>query len=501
MLASLVSLRLLRPLISRVLSHAPLAFVNNPPIKYITIREYADPLASPPTRPRDMHSLPARSNSSNNVLSSGRANPFTNFGRFGVDGGLEGSDGVNTKLGGDRRSGRDAAPHLGGNGEGRGTGGRNGRFMNGERSDKYGAESTSPTKTSTGFFSNERERSERMKTRGDAQAGANGRERRDDMAKKDRRADEGGWRSVGGPGQSRSGQASKPAVNSVKPLTTDRERRLGRNNADSRDSRDTRESRDPRRDRDSTDTRRAGRAPAWMDDEPTSSSASPAWMDAPATGAMTFGSDGHVLDKPSKAAPPGLGPADGVDSIQAWKKQMKEMERKEKERMEGGPAKQDSDTINSQPATQTESAGTSLLNSLLQGATKGDSAPSASQPSVFETLGLRASGESTTPSAATASASASEGADGAGPRGGRGSRFAKFFDGKTPTAQSPPPASAPQPSVFDALLGGSAKASGGTSSPGPSKEDSDSMARLLGMLQVSGVRELQCRAHTHRTNV
>lgn len=149
-----------------------------------------------------MHSTPGRSHSGN-VLASGRANPFTNFGRFGVDGGLEGGEIINTKLGsGDRRVGRDTAPHVGGL-DGRGLGARHGRTLHTERErgDHFGranGEGTSPTKEhNTGFFSNERERAERMKARGEGLAGSGGRDRRDEQSKKDRsRVDEGGWRSV-----------------------------------------------------------------------------------------------------------------------------------------------------------------------------------------------------------------------------------------------------------------------------------------------------------------
>lgn len=141
-----------------------------------------------------MHGTPSRTNSSSNggLSVGGRPNPFANFGRFGVDGGLEGE--IGGKLGDRRRGDRDAAPHMGGSSESRRDGGgRNGRANGAERD----GEGSSPTKTAAGFFSNERERSERMRARGEGVSVGGGRERRDENVKKDRRADEGGWRSVG----------------------------------------------------------------------------------------------------------------------------------------------------------------------------------------------------------------------------------------------------------------------------------------------------------------
>lgn len=197
-------------------------------------------------------------------------------------------------------------------------------------------------------------------------------------------------------------------------------------------------------------------------------------MDAPATGTMSFSSDGHVLEKPSGHAPPGLGgSAGGVDSIQAFKQQMKEMERKERNRREGRSPDQYADA---EPASTADTASSALLHSLMDAGSSNNER--AAQNSVLESLGIRSR------AGVDAATTAGE-QDAEAPRGGRGSRFAKFFDVKaSPSTQIP---AQPQASVFDSLLSGASNIGAGTSSPGPSKEDAESMTRLLGMLQVSSV--------------
>jgi hypothetical protein len=167
-------------------------------------RDYADTPASPPSHPRPSPAAHASSAGSNKA----RPNPFANFGRFGVDGGLEGEKPEVGKR-------RDGAPHLGAtaNGvslEGKSAAGRNVRQEGGavEGKDRYG---TSPTNGN--MFERERERGDRMRARGPdtgalepgsrsgaTAAGTSARERREEVPKREGRAEEGGWRSVGGPG-------------------------------------------------------------------------------------------------------------------------------------------------------------------------------------------------------------------------------------------------------------------------------------------------------------
>lgn len=140
------------------------------------------------------------------AAANARPNPFANFGRFGLDGGLEG-DSVALTPGAKRSTGRDAAPHIAIPGA-VAIGGSGARRAPSPERAKYGA---SPTNGAAGaYFSNERERSDRMRARGDGPApargepGATGRERRDreDAQKREGRAEEGGWRSVGTSGAS-----------------------------------------------------------------------------------------------------------------------------------------------------------------------------------------------------------------------------------------------------------------------------------------------------------
>lgn len=372
--------------------------------------------SSPPGRAHDtLRSPPPR------AANLTRANPFANFARFGVDGGLEGEP-VKEK----GRSSRDAAPHLGG--EGRGLG-RNGKGVE----DKFAS-------ATNGF-------GERRKEGTVGRERESGREARDaGREKKEGRAEEGGWRSVGGAGAS-FGPTSCPG-DPLNPRITDRDRRPRQpplRDSERRSDRD----RDSTRDRD-----RSGR-PAWADDDSASSSA-PAWMDGPTSGLPSFGGGGAAKD-------------DGVDGIQAFKKQMREMERREKERESGGPVPREREEA---PKEVQEQNGD---NERLE--THDFSIPAGAKearPSVFDNLGLGTGIRVDAPVDAGA---------GGGGAGGRSSRFAKFFDGKP----APAAVQAPQASVFESLMGGMGGGGGGGGGEA-SREDRESMARLMGMLQVSGVR-------------
>ncbi|SCV74909.1 BQ2448_7938 [Microbotryum intermedium] len=418
--------------------------------------EYQDPPSSPPTRARDAPASGAGgassrahnngSSSSNHTsnpgsnLSGGRPNPFANFGRFGVDGGLDpgevagflatkSSSGV-----ADKRS-RDGVPHL--QRDGVGPGGRAGA-----RRGEASIESTSPTKSSA--FTNDRLRASTRAGGADERNGALGSSilgRREEQ-KKDRRApDEGGWRSVGG--------------------LNDRDRRTGRGNDQPRDLRNDK--------RDRTDgfnsSTRGQRQPAWMDsDGPHSSSGSaPSWMDAPIS-SENFELGGRSLPPhDGERGGPSTGvagaPEGGIDSIAAFKKQMKELERIKS----GGDVEE-----SKQPS---ESVFASLVKAPAQ-------QESESQSSVLDSL--RLGGEAPTVTD-----------EGSAPRdGGRSSRFAKYFDGKPPASATSPNVQPQQaPSVFEALLGGGGGgASKGNNAAEASSKDAESMARLMGMLQFSSAR-------------
>jgi len=228
-----------------------------------------------------------------------------------------------------------------------------------------------------------------------------------------------------------------------------------------------------------------------MNDEEPSNSTS--WMDSTAKFSKEVkledeggggGDDEILLDlaTPTKkntewqATASGTG---GMDSIQQWKAQMKEMERKERER--------DLREAGIEPTTSREEEPESVFSAL----TSPKPEPASTSKSIFEDLGIVRS-PAVTPAAppglnvGSQSQPQGEPSAGGGAGGGRGSRFAKFFDGKpqSPVTQ----AQQPPPSVFGALMGGGGGATtSNASSPGPSKEDADSMARLLGMLQVQGV--------------
>ncbi|KPV73879.1 uncharacterized protein RHOBADRAFT_54470 [Rhodotorula graminis WP1] len=464
--------------------------------------DFADP-PSPPTQQR--HGLPARTSDRADRAPARRlhndasnSSPFANFGRFGVDGGLgealeSGSSRRRARggLGAEREADKDVAPHLRGS-----TGGR------------AGGEPSSPTKERRGFdLGGERERGDRLKGRVAAGEGAARGYRelrtRDDVelaagqSKRDARrgvgpADEGGWRNVG---MSRE-EREKRLIRNQAPPSPHAPAEPGRRDRD-RGERGDRE----RGDRDGP-AGRSGR-PAWMDDDSAASGSgspggsSPAWMDAPASGNLSFDGTGHVRDGEDKAAAArdklaksplsplssfGSGAGkNGMDSLQAFKAQMKERERKDREReLRAAGLPIDDERPASSSATERPA----------------HEAPAAK--SIFEDLGIARSSQPLPGLGLEGNASASPAV---AAEGGRGSRFARFFDGKPAGQASPQQQAAQQPpaSAFSSLLGTAASASEGPSAPGgvgggggggagPTKEDSDSMARLLGMLQVSGAR-------------
>ncbi|BGP34495.1 hypothetical protein JCM10296v2_006316 [Rhodotorula toruloides] len=424
------------------------------------LSEWHGDFNAPPSPPQQRHSLPSRPadqshSERNRRLNNIDSSPFANFGRFGVDGGL----GSELESGNRRRGGRsanslaegdrDQAPHLGGG---------SGRDRRGEPS--------SPTKERGFGLLNERERGDRLKTRnGRGEIDGKGENDRDfrrrevdaapGQSRRDLRRgvgpeDEGGWRNVG---MSRE----------------EREKRLLRAHSSSNNV----NADSNRRDRDRDAPSRSGR-PAWMDEDSppgTSGSSAPAWMDAPATGGLSFGSDGHVLeDAAPKDEPPtgglaafgaGAGGKGGMDGLQAWKAQMKEREKRDRERemrTAGIPIEPEETTSHDQAAPQ-----------------------GPPPKSIVEDLGI------------SRMAGAPPGFDSPAPAqdGGRSSRFARFFDAKAPPPPEPasPQSAAQQPatSMFSSLMGGAASQPT-SGSAAPSKEDADSMARLLGMLQVSGAR-------------
>ncbi|BGP00510.1 hypothetical protein NBRC10513v2_006314 [Rhodotorula toruloides] len=424
------------------------------------LSEWHGDFNAPPSPPQQRYGLPSRPSDRthserNRRLNNIDSSAFANFGRFGVDGGLGGEiESGNRRRGG--RGGnslaegdRDQAPHLGGG---------SGRDRRGEPS--------SPTKERGFGLLSERERGDRLKTRnGRGEIDGKGENDRDfrrrevdaapGQSRRDLRRgvgpeDEGGWRNVG---MSRE----------------EREKRLLRAHSSSNNV----NADSNRRDRDRDAPSRSGR-PAWMDEESppgTSGSSAPAWMDAPATGGLSFGSDGHVLEDaaPKDELPSGglaafgagAGGKGGMDGLQAWKAQMKEREKRDRERemrAAGIPVEREEATSHEQATLQ-----------------------EPPPKSIFEDLGI------------SRKTGAPPGFDSPGPvqDGGRSSRFARFFDAKAPP---PPEAASPQiaaqqpaASIFSSLMGGAASQPT-SGSPAPSKEDADSMARLLGMLQVSGAR-------------
>ena len=277
-------------------------------------------------------------------------------------------------------------------------------------------------------------------------AGTNGRERREE--KKEGRAEEGGWRTAGG--QSRfTFPRNKTDVN-----CPDRDRRLRPNQSNSHSNSYSdqplravnSDSREQRNDR----SNKKSNQPAWMDDDPNAGSASgtPSWMDAPATGgAPSFGGDaGKDREAESGAAP--------VDSIQAWKQQVKEMEKKERER--NAPAPVDTAKESAPQTADSSLAAPSISSPPIVNGSHTDfgifTAASLDRPSVFENSLPQTSSHEGGESRAR-------------------SRFAnKFFNGGE--APSQPPSQKSEP-----VRGNET-----------SREDLESMNRLMGMLQGSGVR-------------
>ncbi|GAA5864359.1 hypothetical protein JCM8547_005795 [Rhodosporidiobolus lusitaniae] len=497
--------------------------------------EFTEPPSPPqprhhlPSRPSDRSERSERGTPSRRPLQTDSSNPFTNFGRFGLGEAIEGDSGDRRRRGGERGErkgegrngdeGKDLAPHLGG--------GRRRDRENGE-----GGGGTSPTRERGAFFESRRgERGERdrdggRRDRGDRERGegrdrggmttmeralANEMERRKEAgitgaaglgelgssSRKEMRrgigpADEGGWRNVG---LSRE----------------EREKRLTRNNSSSTglDSRLESRRNDRDRDRDRSDRDRdreggnsrlgGGGRPSWMDDdERGGSSSSPAWMDAPTAGNLSFGTGGNVLEpsgeekpKPKSAAAGGAKDLGGMDGIQAWKAQMKEMERREREK-DLKPAGLPVPAAEEKREKDADEAQSKAQESVFDALSGGSSSGNKETKSIFEDLGI------TRPPPGLPLPNLHRSSSDEQPQqaGGRSSRFAKFFDGKPPTqpASSPSLAAAqPAPSVFSSLMagmgtaGGAVVAGGGAeNAPGPSKEDAESMARLLGMLQVSG---------------
>lgn len=189
-----------------------------------------------------------------------------------------------------------------------------------------------------------------------------------------------------------------------------------------------------------------------MDDDPHGGSASgtPSWMDAPATGgAPSFGATGG--NERESSAENGAAP---VDSIQAWKQQMKEMEKKERERNAPAPV----ETAKPETASHVaESAAPPVMSPPIANGPQPDfgifAAASLPRPSVFEN--------------SLPQTSSQEGGGGSRAR----SRFAnKFFNG----GEAPPQ---PTSQKVEPSRGNEA-----------SREDLESMNRLMGMLQGSGVR-------------
>ena len=473
-------------------------------------RTYSEVLP-PPSPPQARASLNARSSHgerANSERSSRRlhaadSSPFANFGRFGVDGGLSGeADAASTR---NRRGAKgafaaasssehdkDTAPHL------------LSRDRNADRGDRLrsrtGLDDT-PRRNAGGGA----EMTESGRRRG-LDAGGSSWDAPESQSKRDARrglgpADEGGWRNVG---MTREGESSPPGSHTPSSLTTssprdaEREKRLARNHNSS-----VTDSPASRRDGGAFGAR-TGR-PAWMDDESSErresgggGGGSPAWMDAPSTGKMSFDADGKARASPedtsrekrnagSKATRQreletytptgGAAAGGGMDGMQMFKAQMKEREKRERERdmrAKGLPIESDEPS----PSSRAEE-------------------PSSAAPqskSIFEDLGIaRAPPGLGSPS--PAAREPVEGIDQGRGGGGRSPVSPNFLDGKPAPAPAEAPTNSTGPaSIFESLMGGGGNGSNGPAAANygqanaPSKEDADSMARLLGMLQVSGKR-------------
>ncbi|GAA5867614.1 hypothetical protein JCM3774_001529 [Rhodotorula dairenensis] len=466
------------------------------------LSEWYGEVLPPPSPPQSRGSLNARSphgdrsanlnsdRSSRRLLHAADSSPFANFGRFGVDGGLTG-DALDAAHGRNARrvkgafaalssdNDKDTAPHLQGRAAsasgGGGGGDRPARSRNGLEGDlsRRNAAGELDTPRRRGGASSSLEALESQSKR-DARRGLGP-------------TDEGGWRNVG-------------------MTREEREKRLTARNHGSTAN-------------DSPASRREGGAfgartgrPAWMDDAAAEkhesgsgggSSSSPAWMDAPATGKMSFDTDRKARASPEEETSrgkrnagsnsgggagarqreletynPAASGASGLDGMQLFKAQMKEREKRERDRdlrARGLPVEADEPASAEEPTT----------------------APPQSK-SIFEDLGIVRAPPgllgSPSPAARSPVEVAEQGRSSGG--GGRSSRFAKFFDGKPAPTLSEAPAPAENSgvaSIFASLAiggggGGNTSNEGGSTTHAPSKEDADSMARLLGMLQVSGQR-------------
>ncbi|GAA6013019.1 hypothetical protein JCM11491_000939 [Sporobolomyces phaffii] len=485
--------------------------------------EYSTP-PSPPvqrsqlssSRTNSSSAVPQSSSGSNNSNSNHRrltpfnsdSNPFANFGRFGVDGGLigeplemprrrGGAKQMANGAAGAEEAGKDLAPHLqmaaggprkGAKDDSGGTAlppwaseaSKREQFLKEERHNRS-------IRNPPGGASN----GELEPRRRAAGGGLNG-----DATAKDKRnlgpADEGGWRSVGSTREEREkrllrNQSSNNSNAADSPRRFDRDRRD--NHAGQHEHQ-----RGERGDRETYS--RGGRGgPAWMNDEDSASA--PPWNDSPAGATLRTSKDGgapgggagereddEILDvaTPTKKAADwqAASGAGGMDSIQQWKQQMKEMERKERER--------DLRDAGIEPQPRSDADSPHELGSVFTALTSPKPEP-ASTKSIFEDLGIVRSPAVTpvAPPGLNVGGTASQGGSGeGGAPGGRASRFAKFFDGKpqSPVTQ----AQQPPPSVFGALMSGASSSTPTAAGTGPSKEDAESMARLMGMLQFQGNR-------------
>ena len=212
------------------------------------------------------------------------------------------------------------------------------------------------------------------------------------------------------------------------------------------------DSREQRNDR----SNKKSNQPAWMDDDANagSASATPSWMDAPATGGVPSfaGKERETSGADGGAAP--------VDSIQAWKQQMKEIEKKERER--NVPA-------SVEPSKQETSAQH----------VESSSAPSVSSPPVangpYTDFGIFTAASTERPSVFENSLPQTSAQEGGGESRAR-SRFAKKFFNSGEAPPQPPAQKAEPVRANEA-----------------SREDLESMNRLMGMLQGSGVGSLSTR--------
>ncbi|GAA5984999.1 hypothetical protein JCM10908_002483 [Rhodotorula pacifica] len=464
------------------------------------LSEWHGEVLPPPSPPQSRSSLNSRtphgdranSERSSRRLHAADSSPFANFGRFGVDGGLTGdadaasarnrrAKGAFAALSSDND--KDTAPHLLGRDRERSGAASSSLHSERDRGDRLRSRNghDDTPRRNNGEGGGRGGELEPGRRRG---AGASSLEALEAQTKRDTRrglgpADEGGWRNVG-------------------MTREEREKRLTARNSNHSSS--TTDSPASRREGGAFGAR-TGR-PAWMDDEASDKqgsggSSSPAWMDAPATGKMSFDADGKARSSPEEtsrekkrdansnpnrhreletynpATSGGAGANGGMDGMQLFKAQMKEREKRDRERelrAMGLPIESDEQASSNRAEEQSATA-------------------PAPTKSIFEDLGIaRAPPGLGSPSLAAREPTGEATEQGRG-SGGRSSRFAKFFDGKPVLSPSEAPADTPAAaSIFGSLMGAAGESAHGGQSNAPSKEDADSMARLLGMLQVSGKR-------------